>query len=80
VSALGDASNLTGGTLLVTSLLAADGEVYAVVQGAPATGAIAARGAAGAVTHGFSAVRFASPRQPQQYIGIPMRDLRAIRR
>ena len=28
VSALGDATNLTGGTLLVTPLLAADGEVY----------------------------------------------------
>ncbi|HET8995393.1 MAG TPA: flagellar basal body P-ring protein FlgI, partial [Acetobacteraceae bacterium] len=52
VSALGDASNLTGGTLLVTPLLAADGEVYAVAQGALATGAIAARGAASSVTRG----------------------------
>jgi flagellar P-ring protein precursor FlgI len=52
VSSLGDATNLTGGTLLVTPLLAADGEVYAVAQGALATGAIAARGAAGSVTRG----------------------------
>ena len=52
VSALGDATNLTGGTLLVTPLLAADGEVYAVAQGALATGAIAARGAAASVTRG----------------------------
>ena len=52
VSALGDATNLTGGTLLVTPLLGADGEVYAVAQGAVATGAIAARGAAGSVTRG----------------------------
>jgi flagellar P-ring protein precursor FlgI len=52
VSALGDATNLTGGTLLVTPLLAADGEVYAVAQGAVATGAIAARGAASSVTRG----------------------------
>ena len=44
VSALGDATNLTGGTLLVTPLLGADGEVYGVAQGALATGAIAARG------------------------------------
>lgn len=50
VSALGDAKDLTGGTLLVTPLLGADGEVYAVSQGALATGAIAARGAAGSVT------------------------------
>src|SRR5689334_4047234 len=52
VSALGDATNLTGGTLLVTPLLAADGEVYAVAQGAVSTGAIAARGAAASVTRG----------------------------
>lgn len=52
VSALGDATNLTGGTLLVTSLLGADGEVYAVAQGAVATGSISARGAAQSVTRG----------------------------
>lgn len=50
VSALGDATNLSGGTLLVTPLLAADGEVYAVAQGSVATGAVAARGAAQSVT------------------------------
>lgn len=52
VSSLGDATNLTGGTLLVTPLLAADGEVYAVAQGQLATGAIAAGGAASSVTRG----------------------------
>jgi flagellar P-ring protein precursor FlgI len=52
VSTLGDASNITGGTLLVTPLLGADGEVYAVAQGTIGTGAIAARGAAGSVTRG----------------------------
>ncbi len=52
ISALGDATNLTGGTLLVTPLLGADGEVYGVAQGALATGAITARGAASSVTRG----------------------------
>ena len=52
VSTLGDATNITGGTLLVTPLLGADGEVYAVAQGPIATGAVAARGAAGSVTRG----------------------------
>lgn len=52
IGALGDATNLTGGLLLVTPLLAADGEVYAVAQGALATGAIAARGAASSVSRG----------------------------
>src|ERR1700730_2941188 len=33
VSALGDSKNLQGGTLLVTPLLGADGNVYAVAQG-----------------------------------------------
>ena len=52
VSALGDATNLQGGTLLVTPLLGADGEVYAVAQGAVATGAVAARGAGASVQRG----------------------------
>ncbi|WP_376092468.1 flagellar basal body P-ring protein FlgI [Roseomonas sp. CCTCC AB2023176] len=52
ISSLGDASNLTGGTLLVTALLGADGEIYAVAQGALATGAVSARGQASSVTRG----------------------------
>jgi flagellar P-ring protein precursor FlgI len=61
ISALGDASNLTGGTLLVTPLLAADGEVYAVGQGTLTTGAVAARGAAGSVARGVpTAARMAN--------------------
>ena len=52
VSALGDATNLTGGTLLVTPLLGADGEVYGVAQGALTTGAISVRGAAASITRG----------------------------
>jgi len=61
VSALGDATNLMGGTLLVTPLLGADGEVYAVAQGALATGAIAARGAAASLQRGVpTSARIAS--------------------
>ena len=61
VSALGDATNLQGGTLLVTPLLGADGEVYAVAQGAVATGAVAARGAAASVQRGVpTSARIAS--------------------
>lgn len=52
VSSLGDAQNLTGGTLLVTPLLGADGAVYAVAQGAVATGALAVRGAGASVARG----------------------------
>jgi flagellar P-ring protein precursor FlgI len=47
VSAMGDAKSLQGGTLVVTPLLAADGEVYAVAQGTVQTGAVSAGGASG---------------------------------
>ncbi len=50
VSAMGDSRDLSGGTLLVTPLLAADGEVYGVAQGALASNAFSARGAAATVT------------------------------
>ncbi|MTI10587.1 flagellar basal body P-ring protein FlgI [Curvivirga aplysinae] len=52
VSALGDASSLLGGTLLVTPLLAADGEVYAVSQGTLAIGGFQAGGDAETIVKG----------------------------
>lgn len=55
-SALGDAKDLTGGTLLVTPLLGADGQVYAVAQGSMVTGAITASGASGSYTQGVPTV------------------------
>jgi flagellar P-ring protein precursor FlgI len=50
VSTLGDAKSLQGGTLLVTPLKAADGEVYAVAQGPIAISGFTASGAAQSVT------------------------------
>jgi flagellar P-ring protein precursor FlgI len=52
VSALGTAESLLGGTLLVTPLLGADGEVYAVAQGPVAVGGFSAGGDAQEVTKG----------------------------
>jgi len=52
VAALGDASSLQGGTLLVTPLVGADGEVYAVGQGPLAIGGFQAGGNAETVTRG----------------------------
>src|SRR5262249_28223688 len=43
VSSIGDASNLQGGLLLLTSLRGADGQVYAVAQGPVVTGGFAAK-------------------------------------
>jgi flagellar P-ring protein precursor FlgI len=56
VSALGDSKSLQGGTLLVTPLLGADGNVYAVGQGSLAIGGFAAEGAAASVTKGVPTV------------------------
>lgn len=52
VSTLGDAKSLLGGTLLVTPLLGADGEVYAVAQGQVSISGFKAQGAATTVTKG----------------------------
>ena len=52
VSALGDAKNLQGGTLIATPLVGANGEVYAVAQGQVAVGGVSARGATASVTKG----------------------------
>lgn len=52
VSALGDSSSLLGGTLLVTPLLGADGEVYAVAQGQLAVGGFQAQGDAETISKG----------------------------
>src|SRR5438445_736307 len=56
VSALGDAKNLMGGTLLVTPLLGADGNVYAVAQGSLAIGGFQAEGQAASITRGVPTV------------------------
>jgi flagellar P-ring protein FlgI len=56
VSALGDAKSLQGGTLLVTPLLGADGEVYAVAQGSIAIAGFQAEGEAARVTRGVPTV------------------------
>ncbi|GAA2889890.1 flagellar P-ring protein precursor FlgI [Aminobacter niigataensis] len=53
VSSLGDASSLAGGTLVMTPLKAADGEIYAVAQGSMLVGGFTAQGAAEQVTQGI---------------------------
>src|SRR5437870_7702539 len=56
VSALGDAKTLQGGTLLVTPLLGADGNVYAVAQGSLAVAGFQAQGDAAKITRGVPTV------------------------
>lgn len=52
VSAIGDARSLLGGTLIMTPLNAADGQIYAVAQGAIIAGGAAAEGDAASVVEG----------------------------
>jgi flagellar P-ring protein precursor FlgI len=56
VSALGDSKSLQGGTLLVTPLLGADGNVYAVAQGSLAIAGFQAEGEAAKITRGVPTV------------------------
>lgn len=52
VSAIGDANSLLGGTLIMTPMNAADGQIYAVAQGTIIAGGVAAQGDAGGVVQG----------------------------
>lgn len=52
VSAIGDAKSLLGGTLIMTPLNAADGQIYAVAQGTVIAGGATAQGDAATVTQG----------------------------
>lgn len=54
VSSLGDASSLRGGTLVMTSLTGADGQIYAVAQGAVIVSGFSAQGEAATLTEGVT--------------------------
>ncbi|MDO5705118.1 MAG: flagellar basal body P-ring protein FlgI [Paracoccus sp. (in: a-proteobacteria)] len=52
VATIGDAKSLLGGTLVMTPLKAADGNIYAVAQGSIISGGVAASGQAARVVEG----------------------------
>ena len=52
ISAIGDADSLLGGTLIMTPLNAADGQIYAVAQGTIIAGGVSAQGDGGGVVQG----------------------------
>lgn len=54
VSSLGDATSLRGGTLVMTSLSGADGQIYAVGQGSVIVSGFTAQGQAATVTEGVT--------------------------
>lgn len=80
VSTLGDAKNLQGGTLLVTPLMGADGEVYGVAQGPVAISGFAAEGAGTAVVQNTpTRGRIASGATIEREITFNLNDLPQVR-
>ena len=81
VSAMGDAKSLLGGTLLVTPLMGANGEAYAVAQGTVQTGAISAGGASGSsVTKGVpTAGRIAGGAIVERELGFQLASMPQMR-
>lgn len=80
VSALGDAKSLLGGTLMVTPLMGADGEVYAVAQGPVAIAGFAAGGDAATVTRGVpTGGRVANGAIVEREVGFELSQLSALR-
>ena len=81
VSALGDAKSLLGGTLLVTPLLGADGQAYAVAQGTVQTGSISAGGGSGStVLKGVpTAGRIAGGASVEREVAFQLADMSQMR-
>ena len=83
-AAVGDASNLQGGLLLMTSLRGTNGQVYAVAQGPVVTGGfVAGRGGnnqtvnhptVGRVPNGASVERIAPSVEPTAHVRLQLRD------
>ena len=80
VSSLGDAKSLQGGTLLVTPLLGADGEVYALAQGSVAIAGFAAEGDAAKITRGVPTNgRISNGANVEREIAFKLNDARTLR-
>jgi len=80
ISAFGDASSLQGGTLLVTPLIAADGEVYAVAQGEVNIAGFSVEGDAASVTQNIpTAGRIPSGGIVEREINFSLEELQQVR-
>lgn len=80
VSTIGDAKSLLGGTLVMTPLNAADGEIYAVAQGSIIAGGAVAEGAAESVTQGVpTAGSIPGGARVEREVAFAFDDLRRVR-
>jgi flagellar P-ring protein precursor FlgI len=79
VSALGNSKSLLGGTLLVTPLLGADGEVYAVAQGTVAAGGFTVKGQGASITKGVpTAGRIPTGAIVEREVGFELSRMRSV--
>lgn len=80
ISTLGNAKDLRGGTLLVTPLLGADGEVYAVSQGSVTTNSFQASGQAESVTQNVpTSGRISNGAIVEREIDFALNDMNKVR-
>ena len=80
VSSLGDADSLRGGTLVVTPLTGADGEVYAVAQGPIAVAGFAAQGLNASIVEGVPTVaRIENGATVENEINFNLNDMDSMR-
>lgn len=80
VSAIGDATNLTGGMLVMTPLNAADGEIYAVAQGPVLVSGFSAEGEAASVTEGVpTAATIPNGARVERELAFDFREMKNLR-
>ncbi len=80
ISSLGDSESLQGGTLLVTPLMAADGEVYAVAQGSVNISGFSAQGDATSVTQNTpTAARIPGGAIVERELNFRLEDLETVK-
>ncbi len=80
VSAIGDAKSLLGGTLVMTPLKAADGQIYAVAQGTVLAGGVAVQGRAASVVQGVpTSGVIPSGARVEREIDFDLASLKAVR-
>ncbi len=80
VSALGDAGSLQGGTLLVTPMMGADGQTYAIAQGSLAIGGFSVQGDAASLTRGVpTSARISNGALVEREVGFELATLDRLR-
>jgi len=80
VSSLGDADSLLGGTLLVTPLMAADSEIYAIAQGEISVAGFTIQGQAATVTQNIpTSGRIADGAIVEREIDFRLEELQQVR-